>query len=158
MRGPLAAAAVCALISGCGQSGHQDTQKQQPAPKPPATVPVRKGDARVIRGWNRAVNAADYEHAARFFARGAVVIQNYVLPLANHHFAVEWNSGFPCRADITFVKGERSTTLAGFELREGPRGKCKQGGSAQVRFTIRGGLIRLWRQLPRSEEVPAPAV
>jgi hypothetical protein len=155
----LAVAAVCALlIAGCGDSGKKQKSQPAPAPKPPASVPVRGGDARVIRGWNRAENAGDYEHAARFFARGAIVIQSYTLQLVNHRFAVEWNSGLPCRADITFIQGERATTLAGFDLRQGPTGACKSGGSAQVRFTIRDGLIRQWQQLPVSEQSTGPAI
>jgi hypothetical protein len=159
MRPPLAAAVVCALlIAGCGDSGKKQ-QTSQPAPKPPpATSAVRKGDERVIRAWNKAENAGNYQKAASYFAKNAVVIQSYILQLINRHFAEEWNSGLPCRADITFIKGEQATTLAGFDLREGPHGKCKEGGSAQVRFTIRGGLIRQWRQLPESEQAPAPAV
>jgi hypothetical protein len=158
MRRPPAAALLCALlIAGCGGGGHKQ-QERQPAPKQPATIPVRKGDEGVIRGWNKAENAGDYEHAARYFARNAIVIQSYILQLPTHRLAVEWNSGLPCRADITFLKGERATTLVGFDLREGPGGKCKEGGSAQVRFTIRGGLIRQWRQLPEEEQQTGPAL
>jgi hypothetical protein len=160
MRPPLAAAVVCALLlAGCGGSGKKQTTAAQPAPKPPpASAQARKGDEKVIRAWNKAENAGDYKRAARYFGRNAIVIQSYILRLANRHFAEEWNSGLPCRADITFVQGEEGTTLVGFDLREGPTGKCKEGGSAQVRFTIRGGLIRQWRQLPESEQAPSPAI
>jgi hypothetical protein len=159
MRALPAAAVACALlIAACGQSGHKDTQKFEPAPKPPpASAAVRKGDERVIRAWNKAQNAGDYKKAARYFAHNAIVIQSYILQLINRHFAEEWSSGLPCRADITFIRGEQATTLAGFKLRKGPTGKCKEGGTAQVRFTIRGGLIRQWRQLPASEQAPAAA-
>ena len=110
---------------------------------------MRKGDERVIRGWNKAVNAGDYDRAASFFAPGAVVIQDFALPLPTHRIATEWNSGLPCRADITAVQGEGPTTVASFRLREGPP-PVHAGGDAQVLFTIRGGLIRLWRQLPNT--------
>ena len=156
---PAAALACALLIAACGQSGTKQTTTAQPAPKPPpASVPVRKGDEQVIRAWNRAENAGDYRKAASYFAKNAIVIQSFILQLINRHFAEEWNSGLPCRADITFIQGERATTLVGFDLREGPTHKCKEGGSAQVRFTIRGGLIRQWRQLPESEQVPSPAI
>jgi hypothetical protein len=158
MRRLPAAALLCALlIVGCGKSAHKQSASAPVAPKPQPTIPVRKGDERVIRGWNKAENAGDFEHAARFFARNAIVIQSYILKLPTHRLAVEWNSGLPCRADITFLKGERATTLVGFDLRKGPGGKCN--GAAQVRFTIRGGLIRQWRQLPENEqEQTAPAL
>ena len=160
MRRLPAAALLCALlIAACGQSGKRPTTAAQPAPKPPpAGVPVRKGDEKVIRAWNKAENAGDYKRAASYFAKNAIVIQSFILQLINRHLAEEWNSGLPCRADITFIRGEQATTLVGFDLREGPTHKCKEGGSAEVRFTIRGGLIRQWRQLPESEQAPAPAI
>jgi hypothetical protein len=155
-----AAVVVCALlIAACGQSGKKQTSTSQPAPKQtPASVPVRKGDEKVIRAWNKAENAGDYKKAASYFAKNAIVIQSYILQLINRHLAEEWNSGLPCRADITFIQGEQATTLVGFDLRKGPTGACKEGGSAQVRFTIRGGLITQWRQLPESEQAPSPAI
>jgi hypothetical protein len=114
----------------------------------------------VIRGWNRAINGRDYETAASYFAQGAVVTQDYVLQLRSHKFAVEWNSGLPCRADITFIRAERVTSVAGFHLRKGPHGACKGGGSARVRFTIRNGLIQRWQQLltpPDQQQTQVPA-
>ena len=83
-------------------------------------------------------------------------MQDYILQLPNHKIAVEWNSGLPCRADITFIKAERATSLAGFHLRTGRSGACRGGGSAQVRFTIRGGLIQRWQQIlqPQTQQQP----
>jgi hypothetical protein len=157
MRRLPAVAIVCALlVAACG-GGHKS---HTATAKPRTQFPVRKGDEVVIRGWNRAENAGDYERAARYFARGAIVIQSYVLQLETHRLAVEWNSGLPCRADITFIRGEQATTLAGFSLRTGPTGQCKAGGTAEVRFTIRGGLIRQWQQLPDQAppgQTPSPA-
>lgn len=106
------------------------------------------------------MNAGHYRAAGALFAPGAIVSQNYVLPLPTHKIAAEWNSGFPCRADVTFVRFERVTTLAGFHLREGPRGDCRKGGSARVRFTIRNGLIQRWQQVPEpssANDSQAPA-
>jgi len=106
------------------------------------------------------VNSGDYKRAGAYFAPGAIVIQDFTLQLPNKDVAAEWNSGFPCRADITFIKPERTTTLTGFHLREGPRGGCKKGGSAQVRFTIRRGEILRWQQIfepPAKQQAPLPA-
>jgi hypothetical protein len=140
------------VVAGCGGSHARVVRADRPASRP--------GDERVIRGWSAALNRRDYERAASYFAPGAIVLQDYVLELRTHKLAVEWNSGLPCRADITFVRAERLTTLAGFHLREGPHGGCKGGGSAQVRFTIRGGLIQRWQQLPvppGKQETPVQA-
>jgi hypothetical protein len=151
----LVLAGLAIFVVGCGGGGHDAAPTKQQA-----TVPARPGDEQVIRAWNRAVNAGHYKEAGALFAPGAIVSQNYVLPLPNHKVAAQWNSGFPCRADITFVRFERITTLAGFHLREGPRGDCKKGGSARVRFTIRNGLIQRWQQVlePSSaQKTPTPA-
>ena len=155
---PLAAALLCALLlAACGGGHHRQASSTPTAPAPPRQVAVRPGDERVIRGWNKAENAGNYDRAASYFARNAIVIQSYILQLQNHRFAKEWNSGLPCRADITFIRGEQATTLVGFNLREGPTGKCKEGGTAQVRFTIRGGLIQQWMQLPEEQQQSGPA-
>jgi hypothetical protein len=160
MRRLVAAGFITALlIAGCGGSGGHQSQKASttpprkaaPAPSPspaPHITPIHKGDEAVIRGWNKAVDAGDYDQAASFFAPKAVVIQGYALPLLTHRDATVWNSGLPCRADITSIHGEGDMTVASFHLREGPGHRCKEGGSAQVSFTIRHGLIILWRQLP----------
>ncbi|MGZ4202984.1 MAG: hypothetical protein ACXVRH_13100 [Thermoleophilaceae bacterium] len=145
--GRLPAAAVVSglLLAACGGGHHQQVASTPAAPR---SIPVRPGDERVIRGWNMAENAGDYQRAGRYFARGAFVIQSYILQLQDQRDAVEWNSSLPCRADITFIQGEQATTLVSFTLRQGPTGKCKGGGTAQVRFTIRAGRIQQWRQLP----------
>lgn len=147
----MAGLALLVIAAGCGGSHHSATQRQ-------ATAPA--GDEKVIRGWNRAVNSGDYKRAASYFATHAVVTQDYVLQFPNRKIAVEWNSGLPCRADITFIRGEQATTLAGFRLREGPHGGCKGGGHATVRFTIRNGLIQRWQQLlnpPKQQPTQTPA-
>ena len=155
------------LIAACsGSGGHQNQAAPTTPPAsgtpPPAPAPritaVRKGDERVIRGWNKAVNAGDYGRAASFFAPGAVVIQDFALQLPTRRIATEWNSGLPCRADITAVQGQGPATVASFKLREGRTHLCTTGGDAQVLFTIRGGLIRIWRQLPNNGQSGAPAV
>jgi hypothetical protein len=155
-------ALLIAACSGSGSHQKQTAPTTPPASGTPAPAPritaVRKGDERVIRGWNKAVNAGDYGRAASFFAPGAVVIQDYALPLPTHRIATEWNSGLPCRADITAVQGQGPATVASFRLREGRTHLCVGGGDAQVLFTIRGGLIRIWRQLPNNGQSGAPAV
>lgn len=148
----MAGLALLVVVAGCGGSSHQTSRTG------PAQPAARTGDVKVIRGWNKAVNGGNYEKAASYFAVNAIVMQDYILQLPNHKIAVEWNSGLPCRADITFIKAERATSLAGFHLRTGRHGGCKGGGSAQVRFTIRGGLIRRWQQIlqPQAQQQPQP--
>lgn len=152
------------LVAGCSGSGSHQSQKAStraappkaaPAPGPtttaPRITPIHKGDEAVIRGWNKAVDAGDFGQAASFFAPKAVVIQGFALPLLTHRDATVWNSGLPCRADITSIHGDGDMTVAAFHLREGPGHRCTEGGDAQVSFTIRHGLIILWRQLPQDD-------
>jgi hypothetical protein len=129
---PVAACALVLGITGCGGDG---------GPR----------DEEVIRGWVQAVSAGRYERAAGYFAPGAIVEQVEEIRLDTTADAVAFNRALPCRADLTDVEDEGDTSLAAFRLRRGPGGPCE--GAARVRFTIRDGLIREWRQLP---EAPAP--
>lgn len=106
------------------------------------------GDEGVIRGWNAAVNRGDYDRAGAYFAQGAIVEQLAEIELDTRADAVAFNRSLPCRADITDIERDEDSTLAAFDLREGPTGECQEGGSARVRFVIRDGEIEEWRQLP----------
>ena len=133
-RAPAAAVLAALALAGCdGDEGPSDEE--------------------VIRGWVEAVSAERYERAAGYFAPGAVVEQAEEFVLDSFADALAFNSGLPCKADLTDVEDEGDTSLAAFRLRRGPGGPCE--GAARVRFTIRDGLIREWRQLP--EPPPAPA-
>jgi hypothetical protein len=116
-------------------------------------MPGQSAEERVIRRWSMAVNLGEYERAAAFFERGAVVEQLIEIRLATREDAVEFNRSLPCRADVTDVQREKRSTLAAFRLREGRTGECEEGGRARVRFVIRDGEIHEWRQLPTP---PAP--
>ena len=136
------ALAVLAL-GGCGGGGGDGDDP----PKRPA------GEA-VIRGWTQAMYDGDYDKAADFFARDAIVQQQVSIVLRTHQDAVEWGRSLPCRAKVTSVRPERGgVLLASFDLFPGIHGSCPDGGTARVRFYIRKGLIETWRQLP---DAPQP--
>jgi hypothetical protein len=139
---PYKRAALLALVvlAGCGS----EPQPKQ-APTPAAS------DEQLIRGWSRALNEGDYPKAAGFFARGAVVVQEQAVRLKSRAEAIVFNSGLPCKADVTGVRDEGRTSLASFRLKRGPGGPCK--GGARVRFTIKRGKFTEWRQLP---DAPTP--
>jgi len=140
MRRLVAAVLVTAVVAGCGGSSSDET----PIPK--------QTDREVIRGWIAALDAGDYVAAASYFAKNAVVQQNDVFRLRTQTEAEEFNRGLPCKADLADTKDEGRTTLAAFRLRRGPGGPCH--GSVRVRFTIEGGKMREWRQLPAPESGP----
>jgi hypothetical protein len=139
-------ACVLALIAlaGCGGSDGDD---EDPRPL---------SDERLIRGWIASLNAGDYEGAASFFARGAVVEQVEEIRLTDRDDAVNFNRSLPCRANVTDVKDEGRTTLAAFRLRRGPGGPCS--GGVRVRFTIRKEKFTEWRQLPEPEAPPGDVI
>jgi SnoaL-like domain len=129
------------VAAGCGGGG----SKLGPAPS----------DARVIRAWVEAVDRADYDTAASFFAPNAVVQQVDTFRLPDHKAAVDFNSSLPCRARLTAVRDEGRTTIGTFRLRDGPGGPGSNcNSSVRVRFRLRKGRFTEWRQLP--ERAPPP--
>lgn len=156
---PFAAAvalAVAAIAIGCGGAGPGDpTTKGEAGPRgspSEALPPTQGGDEAVIRGWNDAVNGGDYDRAAAYFARDALVVQVAPIRLETRADAEAFNRSLPCRADITDIEPDDDSTLAAFELREGRTGECEEGGAARVRFVIADGKIEQWRQLPAGSE------
>ncbi|MDQ3588141.1 MAG: nuclear transport factor 2 family protein [Actinomycetota bacterium] len=142
MRRALALGVV--LLAGCG--GGDEPEPKLPGPQ--------KGSAeeRAIRGWSEALNRGDYDEAAGFFARGALVEQVRSLRLRDHEAAREFNRSLPCRAEVTDVKREGGTLVAAFKLRAGTGPPRSCGGDARVRFRFRDGKFSEWRQLAEPSE------
>ena len=126
----------------------------------PSSLPTTTSDraaSRVVGDWVRALNDGDYERAAGFFARGAIVDQGRPIRLRNRAAARIFNATLPCRADLVDVEDEPGPrALASFRLRAGPGGPCE--GSARVRVTIENGRFTEWRQLPQAPEPSGPVV
>lgn len=144
MRPAAATVLAAALLAGCGGGGGDD----EPAPQ-------RRSDRAVIAAWLEALNARDYDRAAGFFAKGAIVDQGRPVRLPDRAAAREFNSSLPCKGKLTTVKDEGRTTLGTFTLSAGsggPGANCD--GSATVRFTIDAGRFTKWRQLPQAPPQP----
>jgi hypothetical protein len=139
-------AALAVLVAGCGGAS------EKPSP-PPHRTGLLPGES-VVRGWTEALYNGQYERAANYFARGAIVQQSETVVLTTHIKALAFNLSLPCRAKVTGVKQEpRGVLLASFKLFPGRGGGCARGGTARVRFFVRHGKIESWRQLP---EAPTP--
>jgi hypothetical protein len=138
--------AAVALIGGC--SGDDD---EEASPLPP---PQQRGAAyeeRVIRGWLLALERDDFDGAAYYFARGALIDQGEPYRLQSRSAARTFNASLPCRADLAGVEDEPGPkALASFSLRRGPGGPCS--GIVKVRFTIKEGKFTEWRQFPEEPE------
>jgi hypothetical protein len=114
-------------------------------------------EERVVRKWITALNRGDYQAAARYFAKGAIVDQGRPIKLPNAAAARFFNASLPCRAELVDVEDEPGPkALASFTLSEGPGGPCE--GQARVRVTIKGGVFTEWRQLPQGPEPSGPVV
>jgi hypothetical protein len=148
MRGAvLVLVAALVLLGGCDEDEPADD------PLPPPTQRGAEYEKRVIRGWLLALQRDDYDGAAYFFARGALIDQGDPYRLRGQAEARIFNASLPCRADLAGVKDEPGPrSLASFRLREGPGGPCS--GIVKVRFTIRNGKFTEWRQLPEEPGQP----
>jgi hypothetical protein len=139
-----ALAVTAAALGGCG-GGAVDVKPTPAPPKPDDTT----AGAAVIRGWTEAMYKGDYEKAARYFAKDALVQQVETIVLRTHEDAVAFGRSLPCRAKVTSIKQEKNgVLLATFDLFPGVAGTCPDGGNARVRFFIRRGKIETWHQLP----------
>jgi Tfp pilus assembly protein FimT len=144
---PVAAVCLGVLLGGCSSGGDGDasskkTTTQRKAPKQDSS------EAQTIRAWVTANNTGQYEDAARYFARGAIVQQTVTTKLRTREAAIAFNASLPCRATVTDIEDEGATVVAAFRLRQGRTGQCKGGGTARVRFRFKGGKFIEWRQLP----------
>jgi hypothetical protein len=133
------------VLAGCGGGGG-DGHK----PAPP-----QRSDRAIIGAWLAALNAREYDRAAGFFAKGAIVDQGEPVRLPDRAAARAFNSSLPCKGRLTTVKDEGATTLGTFALSAGPGGPgANCDGSASVRFTIEAGRFTRWRQLPQAPAQP----
>jgi hypothetical protein len=158
----VAGLAVLSALAGCVGEKADETptaERASPGARGRAAPPGGTGaaEARVVRGWITALNRGDYDAAARFFARDAIVDQGRPIRLRDVRAAKFFNAALPCRADLFGVDDEPGAkALASFRLRAGPGGPC--GGIVQVRVTVEGGRFTAWRQLARPPEPSGPVV
>jgi len=150
MKGAVAIACAAAMaLAACDSGDEDDGKRASPAPKREDTAASHE---RTVRAWSRALNAGEYERAAMFFIRGAIIDQGTEIQLITPAQILDFNRGLPCRADVTRVVEEKRATLAFFRLKRGPGGPCR--GIVRVRFTIHGGKFSQFRQLPGQAAPP----
>jgi hypothetical protein len=161
MRAAVALLLVAAAVGYAGwsilDSGDGKQSEERLGTEQAPAAPLRRSpEERVIRAWLEALNAGEFERAGGFFARGAVVEQIGETRLRTRAAAIAFNRSLPCRGDLTDVDDQGRTVLGAFRLREGRGGRCAAGGFARVRFLIRDGKIREWRQLLETEAPGGP--
>ena len=163
-RAGVAAVLAVLALAGCGggddsanrEGGSREGRSQGPAP-PAGGKGAQSEEERVVRGWIKALDGLDYDRAADYFDRGAIVQQTAAIRLRTREQAIAFNRSLPCKAEVSEVRDEGPTVLATFRLRDGPGGRCEPPGgvaSARVRCRIRDGRFVEWRQLPAGQDVP----
>ena len=147
---PVLIALVLASVLAAGCDSDSERAEREPAPAP-------SSEERIVRAWITALNEGDYDRAARYFAKGAIVDQGQPIRLPNAAAALLFNRSLPCRAELVGVKDEPGPkALAAFTLSDGPGGPCE--GRARVRVTVKDGLFTEWRQLPEEAQPSGPVV
>ncbi len=148
----LAAALALTLLFAAGcDSGSERAETE------PASAPAPSSEERIVRAWITALNEGDYDRAARYFAKGAIVDQGRPIRLPNAAAARFFNRSLPCRGELVGVKDEPGPkALAAFTLSDGPGGPCD--GRVRVRVTVKDGLFTEWRQLPEEAQPSGPVV
>ena len=145
---------LIALVLGSLLAAGCDSDSEEAETRPASSPSTEE---RIVRAWITALNEGDYDRAARYFAKGAIVDQGRPIKLPNAAAARFFNRSLPCRAELVDVKDEPGPrALASFTLSEGPGGPCE--GRARVRVTVKDGLFTVWRQLPEGAEPSGPVV
>ncbi len=148
---------LATTLGGCGpfgdgddpepSGGEADRGVRPGAPRDTRPKAGEPAEAGPIRAWNAALNDRNFEKAASYFAKGAIVEQLEKVRLRDRRAAIEFNRSLPCRSEITDVDDEGRTILVAFRLLAGRGGACRGGGTARVRFRVKDGRFTEWRQL-----------
>jgi hypothetical protein len=131
------------LLAGCGGS----TVKQQQAPKPPSQAQRMKA---VVRAWSARLDAGDNPGLARLFRVPVLMTQgSYVFRLVTRSQVARWHATLPCSGHIVSISVNGRVATAIFRLGNRTTSKCDAPGTlAAARFTIVGGKIVAWEQIP----------
>jgi hypothetical protein len=119
-----------------------------PKPTPPPQMKA------LVRSWSARLNAGDNAGVARLFALPAVMIQGpYEYRLTKRAQVATWHAGLPCSGHVISIAVSGRYATAVFKLGNRKTSRCDAPGTlAAARFTIVGGKIVAWEQVP----VPSP--
>ena len=139
------------ILAGCGGG----TVKQPQETKPLAQAARMKA---VVRAWSARLDAGDNAGLARLFRVPVLMTQGpYVFRLVTLSQVARWHSTLPCSGHLVSITVKGRIATAVFRLGNRTTSRCDAPGTlAAARFTIVGGKIVAWEQIPVPPTQAAP--
>jgi hypothetical protein len=144
---------ACVLIlAGCGGGAVKHPQQTK------AQARVARMEV-IVRSWSAHLNAGDNAGVARLFRVPVLMTQGqYVFRLVTLGQVARWHAALPCSGRIVSVGVKGRVATAVFRLGNRTTSKCDAPGTlAAARFTIVGGKIVAWEQIPVPSNAAPPA-
>ena len=112
----------------------------------------------VVRAWSAHLDAGDNAGVARLFKVPVLMTQGaYVFRLVNKSQVARWHASLPCSGHVISITVKGRIATAVFRLGDRATSKCDAPGTlAAARFTIVGGKIIAWQQVPVPPQQAAP--
>ncbi len=142
----LALVVALGLGAGCSAAAPRPGGNAQPFPSDTRMTPEA-----VVLHWSDALNHDLNEDAATFFAAETSVVaeDGRVLVLRSYEEAVRFNASIACQGRIIGLSRNLDRVWAAFVLDQRGSFACAAPGEIDTaRFTVRGGRIVLFEDLP----------
>jgi len=110
----------------------------------------------VVRAWSKDLNDGDNAAVARLFRLPATMIQDgFAFRFATVRGLAAFHASLPCSGRVVSITVKGRNAVAVFRLGDRQTSKCDAPGTlAAARFTIVGGKITVWRQVPPPAQGP----
>jgi hypothetical protein len=141
---------ACALLL----AGWGTVAKPHAATKPQPSQAARM--KAVVRAWSDYLNSGNNAGEAALFRLPVLMIQGpYAYRLVTPTQVAKWHAALPCSGRIVSIRVRGRYATAVFRLGNRKQTKCDAPGTlAAARFTIVGGKITEWRQVPPPSPAP----
>ena len=143
-----------ALLVGCGGKAHTNPATHA---SNPAAARVQRMKT-VVHEWSTRLNAGNNAALAQLFRVPVLMTQgSYVFRLVNKSQVARWHASLPCSGHVVSITVKGRIATAVFRLGDRATSKCDAPGTlAAARFTIVGGKIIAWQQVPVPPQQAAP--
>ena len=112
----------------------------------------------IVRAWSARLTAGDNAGVARLFTVPVLMTQGpYTYRLINRSQVARWHAALPCSGHVVSIRVAGRYATAVFRLGNRKTSRCDAPGTlAAARFTIVGGKIVAWEQVPVPPTQAAP--